>query len=464
MKRAIVAAIGIALLASACSKVVQITPEAATEQARLAQTPATADADATPAADDTIRAGVWVRVQGAGDCLNVRAHASADDERIAINYCRPDGTEAYVAAGPEENDDGRWWFLAGLGWALEEFLVFDRAEDLAQRVVPELAGLGTIGFTGPDGALWTMSADGSDRRRVEPLKDIQHDPAQGVYVSHPVWSPDGSAAIVQMSVQMPERWAFTVFVVDRFGNAVYEFQDAIEASWSPDGTRLAMLRDAASGEAGGVVATPAVVDLSTNAVAEIGPTQFYETGPVWSPAGDRLAYEDADGVHVVGADGTGDTVLPVAGARPGWSPDGTRLTINTFGDECLGYVVYNIEAGSSDLCVPQPEGDGRRGGRGGSAADGRTVWSPDGARFAYHTEWAVANESGVYVVDATTGEQTLLLGWQAVVSGFAPDGRHVLFSTRGADVVANMIWVGDVETGEVVLLAEGTAPVWLDAD
>lgn len=471
MIRAIVAAAGILLLATACSKVTYITPEAATDQARGGDATATAESPPTPRTatprptetarpnNDRIRPGVWVHVEGAGDCLNFRAQPSAADERVAINYCRPDGFQGYVAAGPRENDDGRWWFIAGVGWAVDDFLVFDRAEDLSQRVVPELAGLGRIAFVGPDGDLWTMNSDGSDRERVEPLVELDTDPDLHPTVSLPYWSPSGGAAIVQTGVGGGEQRRFTTVVVDQFGNTIYEFEGAAAASWSPDGRHISMLRDVVPG-LGVLMGEPVVVDLSSGAATAIGPSQYYLEGPKWRPHSEQLLYQDDGGTHLVRADGSGDRMLSGVGRSPNWSPDGDRISTWVPTELCRGYVVYSLDRGEVVLCVPAPPGDERRGGRDGSAEDGQTDWSPDGRYFAYHTEWAVQDRSGVYVVDAEIGEQTLLPGWQAAHASFAADSRHAVFSTSGVGT-GEFIWAGDRETGEVVLLAEGSGPAFV---
>src|SRR6266536_2263375 len=52
----------------------------------------------------------------------------------------------------------------------------------------------------------------------------------------------------------------------------------------------------------------------------------WQAEPAWSPDGRRIAYV-GDGIHVVNADGTGDSLILSGDNIPGgpqWSPDGSR--------------------------------------------------------------------------------------------------------------------------------------------
>jgi Tol biopolymer transport system component len=46
----------------------------------------------------------------------------------------------------------------------------------------------------------------------------------------------------------------------------------------------------------------------------------------WSPDGERLAWGGSAGIFIVGADGSGLSLVIPGGAYPHWSPDGTRLS------------------------------------------------------------------------------------------------------------------------------------------
>jgi Tol biopolymer transport system component len=424
--------------------------------------PPTPAGTATPPYEGSLHAGDWARVAGAGDCLNFRASDSTES-RVPINFCRADGFEGYVSDGPRLNEGHWWWWIAGQGWAQDDYLEYASSEDLSKRTVPELSGLGQIAYLGADG-IWIMNSDGRDKRR---LVDAPAPGSSTAYHSL-VWRPDGQQLAFSSTVYAASTTSYEVRIVDLKGEVVKVVPDATSAFWSSDGKRLGLLHEILRNEVGSIEATPSVYDIATGAITPIGPLAFYGEGPKWRPGADELVYSGREGLILAQADGSGTRLLspaPNGGAShmPNWSPDGSALTVNIYFDDCQGYAIIDAEDAEVALCAPVRPGDPNRGGRGGTAEDRQTDWSPDGRLFAYHTEWGVANESGVYVVDASTGEQTLLPGWAPASTSFAPNSRHVVFATHGA-AEGSFIWVGDATTGDVTLLAEGSQPAWRPAN
>ena len=413
---------------------------------------------ATPAYEGALKAGDWARVRAAQDCLDFRVNAT-DEGYSPINFCQPTGFQGYVANGPMLNEGRWWWWIAGQGWAQDEYLAFVRTEDLSKRTVPELSGLAQLAYIGADGGLWLMNADGSSRKH---LVDVQNNSTPSEYfgISVPQWRPDGQQLLFNVSSRGQDGDKFSVRIVNKDGASVSEIPNATSAFWSPDGTRLGLLHGITSTGLGSVEATPSVYNIDTGLLTSIGPHLFYGGGPKWRSNGEELVYENEQGLALARADGSDiRTLMPAAsrgGKLPNWSPDGSSLSLQGYSQECQGYIVYHVKTQSVSLCAPESPRDSTRGGRGGWSEDGQTDWSPDGRFFAYHTEWGVVNESGVYVVDATTAEQTLLPSWSAAFMSFAPHSRHVVFETHGGS--RNFIWIGDAVTGVVTLLGEGSQP------
>lgn len=83
--------------------------------------PAIAPVAAAPApAALPLRPGVIARVNGGGDCVNVREGPGL---AAPVRACLPDNFLALVAQGPVSGDGRAWWRLDNLGWAAGELLV-----------------------------------------------------------------------------------------------------------------------------------------------------------------------------------------------------------------------------------------------------------------------------------------------------------------------------------------------------
>ena len=140
-------------------------------------------------------------------------------------------------------------------------------------------------------------------------------------------------------------------------------------SWSPDGTRIALVAGQSSPYDMFDRATLHVIraDGSDRRIISIDDHAVGFHPPQWSPDGTRLAVTGRQhgwrreyAVFVVGADGSGSDMrrLGRAASGPAWSPDGTRVTFvgpETFqGDE---RVLFTMAADGTDVQrVPLPAG------------------------------------------------------------------------------------------------------------
>ena len=104
--------------------------------------------------------------------------------------------------------------------------------------------------------------------------------------------------------------------------------------------------------------------------------------PVWSPDGDRIAYEEwtSGEIRVMDADGANRRRLADQGSNPAWSPDGNRIAY----EESDGGGIWVMDAhGASQQRL----------------TDGWSpVWSPDGNRIAY-------NDGGIWTMDSDGGQR-----------------------------------------------------------
>ncbi|MGI6368756.1 MAG: hypothetical protein ACOX2L_10470 [Anaerolineae bacterium] len=102
------------------------------------------------------------------------------------------------------------------------------------------------------------------------------------------------------------------------------------------------------------------------------------TGPVWSPDGERLAFvSDRDGnreVYVMNADGSEPVNLTKHDAEdwtPTWSPDGRRLAFASFRDGNWEIYVMNADGSNQQRLTDSP------------GADYSPAWSPRGDAIAF---------------------------------------------------------------------------------
>jgi Tol biopolymer transport system component len=141
--------------------------------------------------------------------------------------------------------------------------------------------------------------------------------AQPVEVAYsPVsWSPDGGTLAVAT------RWGIWLVYVDGSFPRTHTTTPASPSSlsWSPDGSHLA-IEEVREGSIGDV----SVLTFGTDALPVALGTGRH---PVWSPAGDSLAYQSMAGLVIVRADGSDRRAAGVGNAYGfgGWSPDGSRV-------------------------------------------------------------------------------------------------------------------------------------------
>ncbi|MFB7861094.1 protein kinase [Streptomyces sp. NPDC056069] len=175
----------------------------------------------------------------------------------------------------------------------------------------------------PDGtAVWTAKTDGSDARRVAAVS--------GGRVS---WSPDGTRLAV-LRKQDGVQQLFEVKVADGSARQLTHGTGRVEdPSWSPDGSRIAVSLEASgAGDWQVHVVDPSNPGKEPEQVTRL-PHPALDA--VWSPDGKTFAYTAGTyqgatrgDIRLVRADGTGDRPLVRTAEHemdPAWSADGNWL-------------------------------------------------------------------------------------------------------------------------------------------
>ena len=179
--------------------------------------------------------------------------------------------------------------------------------------------------------LYTMSANGTDKKRLTTSKSFDINPA---------WSPDGTRIAFLRGA--PNRGNRDIYVINKDGTGLTRLTTSQLAdkapAWSPDGTKIAFER----GFLGRIFVMKAARVSETNRPKRVttgSSNTLWEQDPAWSPDGTWIAYsrllDGVSDIYAIRPDGSGQIQLttccpsPFLGENdPAWSPDGTKIAFS----------------------------------------------------------------------------------------------------------------------------------------
>jgi TolB protein len=232
---------------------------------------------------------------------------------------------------------------------------------------------------------------------------------------------------------------------------------AYTPAWSPDGTRIAFIRETNS------YPTIYVAHADGSDPVPIEGLALSNHDRAWAPNGAAIAYTDRGDLFVMRADGSHvRRVTPTDRTKldfhPTWSPDGTRIAFarSTFskplgtdpfvGQEPSGSGIFVVRADGSELIRLTelvPGGDG--------GLDEWPDWSPDGRRIVFQRDFEI------YVMNAHGSVLRKLTGGHSGQPSWSPDGTKVVFQREAPGKGLNELHVMDADGSNVTLLDVGPA-------
>jgi hypothetical protein len=173
------------------------------------------------------------------------------------------------------------------------------------------------------------------------------------------WRPGGAELVVEINAG--------TFVMTADGRFIGGLNGTV-ATWSPDGGRIAYLRD------GFLYASDSSSAHEHQLLGPVARPSWDSAGPVWSPDGKEIALATTEGLRIVESDGSGSHIA-FAGANqsvnPSWSPDGATIAFER--NDGPHWVIWFVDpSGENPHAVTPPGSDSRF-----------PQWSPVSDRYVF---------------------------------------------------------------------------------
>ena len=222
-----------------------------------------------------------------------------------------------------------------------------------------------------DQAIWSMNADGSDRKKLYDNLAWEGDP---------VYNHNGSRIYYATESKKAYSARYTsIHMMDADGGNVVKLTESADAKdpvVSPDGTKIAYVSRLAGNY------DVWIMDTDGYNNERLTDSQGDESSPSWSPDGSKLVYSLEGAILVQETDSVKPTVLldnSYDNVEPSFSSDGNMI------------IFSSDQGGDYDIWIMGADGKGFTMLTSVSSNERAPAWSPDGSKIAY-----VSNEDGEY--------------------------------------------------------------------
>lgn len=380
-----------------------------------------------------------------------------------------------------------------------------RVAAIALLVLPLAAGCGAKPAEGPGpivyavdsgqgskhAGLFVVDVDGGNHRRLTRAPD----PA--AIAVH--WSPTRDELLLEVQT----RSSGEIWLMNEDGSSGRNVADGLGASWSRDGSRIAVV-NAKGGisilSADGSPQTEIDLGLAENESVDMAPDWLaderelvlsvnslnidasrivavgadgngrprdlteprdgvLEERPTWSPDGSMIAFQSIDRetgptAWVMRADGSARRLVARDAGPPVWSLDGKSLVCEITDPRDEHVAAYPLDGGAPRRLGPYRSGLQESRGRFRHRLGREVSWQRDGSRVAY------VDDAGEVIVSRPDGsEKRQLTGpKEAMMPAWSPDGDTIAF-VRGDDGDSE-VYVVDADGENERRVVDGAGPQW----